>query len=154
MMHGEGQFNHAEGQVLKSLFCNNLFRLQDGLFVNPFDTRAEMRAHIDRISSKKEKEAIEERKRNERVTVHRVTDIQAYGKTLHKVRDSGRTPLVVSTLQNPIDTQDCVISMGWDPSEMNNVWLRTIAQENTHMLKWLSEVRSGYRLAYERSLAE
>lgn len=98
MMHGEGQFNHAEGQVLKSLFCNNLFRLQDGLFVNPFDTRAEMRAHIERISSKKEREAVEERKRNERVTIHRVNDIQCYGKTLLKVRDAGRTPLVVSTL--------------------------------------------------------
>lgn len=53
MMHGQGQFNHAEGQVLKSLFCNNLFKLQDGLFVNPFDTRAEMKAQIDRMSSKK-----------------------------------------------------------------------------------------------------
>ena len=38
MMHGEGQFNHAEGQVLKPTFVNNLYSLQKDLFVNPFDT--------------------------------------------------------------------------------------------------------------------
>ena len=44
MMHGEGQFNHAEGQVLKPTFANNLFRMDCGLFVNPFDTDAEIQA--------------------------------------------------------------------------------------------------------------
>ena len=44
MMHGEGQFNHAEGQCLKPHFANNLFKLKDDLFVNPFDTEGEMRA--------------------------------------------------------------------------------------------------------------
>ena len=152
MMHGQGQFNHAEGQVLKSLFCNNLFKLQDGLFVNPFDTRAEMKAQIDRMSSKKQREAVEERKRNERMSLHRVTDIQCYVKTLFSVRDGGRTPLVVSTLQNPIDTLDCIISMGWNMSDMQNLWLRSSAKFNTHTLKYLSEARSGYRNAYEECL--
>lgn len=50
MMHGEGLFNHAEGQQLKPYFVNNLFKLQDSLFVNPFDTEAEMRATMDRIA--------------------------------------------------------------------------------------------------------
>jgi len=138
--------------VLKSLFCNNLFKLQDGLFVNPFDTRAEMRAQVDRMSSKKQKEAVEERKRNERVSIHRVTDIQCYGKTLHKVRDNCRTPLIVSTLQNPIETQDCVISMGWDMRDMHNVHLRSAAKANTHTLKFLSRARSNYRKVYEECL--
>lgn len=113
-MHGEGQFNHAEGQVLKPLFCNNLFSLKDGFFVNPFNTEAEIRAQMDRVASRKQNEAVQERKRNEQMSVHRVTDIQMYGNVLNKVRDSGRTPLVVSSLQNPIETTDCIMSMGWD----------------------------------------
>lgn len=75
MMHGEGQFNHAEGQVLKPTFVNNLYHLQEGLFVNPFDTETEMRATMDRIAQRKQKESVEERKANERMSVRRVTDI-------------------------------------------------------------------------------
>ena len=75
MMHGEGQFNHAEGQVLKPTFVNNLYSLQKDLFVNPFDTQVEMRATMQRIDARKLKEAAEERKNNEAMTVRRVTDI-------------------------------------------------------------------------------
>lgn len=82
MMHGEGQFNHAEGQVLKPTFVNNLYHLKEGLFVNPFDTEAEMRATMDRISTRKQREAVQERKQKERMTVRRVGDIQAYTETL------------------------------------------------------------------------
>ena len=82
MMHGTGQFNHVEGQVLKPTFVNNLFNLQEGLFVNPFDTQSEMKATMDRIAQRKQKEAIEERKRNERMSVVRITNIQAYSEKL------------------------------------------------------------------------
>lgn len=111
-----------------------------------------MRAHIECINNKKEREAVEERKRTEQVSIHRVNDIQCYTKTLFKVRDSNRTPLVVSTLQNPIDTQDCVACMGWDNEEMNNVWVRSIDKINSHTLNWLSDARASYRKTYERSI--
>lgn len=53
MMHGKGEFKHAEGQTLKSTFVNNLYNLKDGLFVNPFDTEAEMKATMNRIAKRR-----------------------------------------------------------------------------------------------------
>lgn len=75
MMHGKGEFHHSEGQILKPTFVNNLFNLQEGLFVNPFDTEVEMKATMDRIAQRKQKEAVEERKRKEQMHVHRVANI-------------------------------------------------------------------------------
>ena len=154
MMHGEGQFNHAEGQVLKPLFCNNLFNLEDGFFVNPFSTQAEIRAQVDRVSQRKEKETVEERKRNEQMSVHRVTDIQMYTQVLHDVRDAGRTPLVVSSLQNPIPVTDCIMSMGWEESLNRNVWMRSAAKINTHAMVMLHEMRFSYLQSYQQHLEE
>lgn len=140
--------------MLKPTFVNNLFNLQEGLFVNPFDTQAEIRATMDRIAQRKQKEAVEERKRNERMSVHRVTNIQAYAEKLYEVRQNGRTPLVVSCLQNPIETMDLIVSIGHDPSVMKNIWLRTAAKMNTHALAWLREARSNHRDMYEQCIEE
>lgn len=67
---------------MKPTFVNNLYHLKEGLFVNPFDTEAEMRATMDRISTRKQREVVQERKQKERMTVRRVGDIQAYTETL------------------------------------------------------------------------
>ena len=38
---------------MKSEFVNGLYHLQDGLFVNPFDTQVEMEALVKRIEARK-----------------------------------------------------------------------------------------------------
>lgn len=83
MMHGEGEFRHEEGHVLKPHFSKNLFNVKEGLFVSPFDCESEMRANMQRIATRKEKEAVEEKKRNERMNVRRVTNCQAYTQVLN-----------------------------------------------------------------------
>lgn len=88
------------------------------------------------------------------MTVRRVTDIQNYSKVLAEVRDAGRTPLVVSSLQNPIETMDLVVSMGWEMNAMRNVNLRTVARMNTHALGWLREQRANLRTSYENCLEQ
>ena len=94
---------------------------------------------MDRIAQRKQNEAVEERKRNESMSIHRVTDIAAYTKTLFDVRQGGRTPLIVSCLQNPIETMDLVVSMGHDEDVSRNIFLRTVAKYHTHALSWLRE---------------
>ena len=107
---------------------------------------------MHRIEQRKVNEAIEERKRNEKVNIHRVKDIQAYHRILDKVREQGRTPLVVSSLQNPIETGDLIMSMGWDMDVMKNIWLRTASFLNNNSLNWLRNTRAAYRKTYEECL--
>ena len=50
---------------MKSEFVNGLYHLSDGLFVNPFDTQAEMEALIKRIDARKVFEEDQLRKKSE-----------------------------------------------------------------------------------------
>ena len=86
------------------------------------------------------------------MTVRRATDIKLYEKALLDVRKAGRTPLVVSTIQNPIDVMDLIDNMGFDESVVRNVNLRTKAKFNDATLNWLRQTRSGYRVHYENCL--
>lgn len=65
------------------------------------------------------------------------------------MRQSGRTPLVVSCLQNPIETLDLIISLGFDLNLMKNIWMRKVAVMNPHALAWLRETRHRYREEYD-----
>ena len=86
------------------------------------------------------------------MSVRRVADIAQYPQVLREVREAGRTPLVVSSLQNPIETLDCIEAMGWGDDVVRNVWLRTVAKVDTHALAWLRDTRSGHREHYEYCL--
>ena len=128
LMHGAGEFQHAEGHVLKPDFCNGLFHLADGLFVNPFDTQAEVDALVNRIERRKGDEEIEARKQSEQCAVRRVVGVGQYRAALDQIRESGRTPLVISSLQFPVSTGDMIAQTGLDPEITNNAFLKTLGK--------------------------
>lgn len=67
---------------------------------------------------------------------------------LEQVRENGRTPLIVSSVHNPIETVELISSLGWHPEMVRNVWLRTAGQHNSHSLNWLREQRINYSTYY------
>lgn len=128
LMHGTGEFQHAEGQVYKPDFCNSLFHLQDGLFINPFDTQAEVEAQMKRIERRKADEEADAKKQAEKCSVKRVVGVGQYHGALDQIRESGRTPLVISSLQFPVPTADMIAQAGVDPTISNNAFLKTLGR--------------------------
>ena len=64
--------------MFKPDFCNGLFHLADGLFVNPFDTQAEVDGLVQRIETRKIDEEDAARKQSEQCSVKRVIGVGQY----------------------------------------------------------------------------
>lgn len=101
MMCGAGRFLHRENYVMDTNFCNNLADNGDH-FVCPFFTKDERADYVSRIARR----AVDEQKAKcanlDTITVHRAHNADELQQIIFKVRANYRTPLVVSTFENPI----------------------------------------------------
>ena len=57
----------------------------------------------------------------------RVLGVGQYRAALDQIRESGRTPLVVSSLGFPVPTGDLIAQTGVDPAIQRNAFLKTLA---------------------------
>lgn len=58
--------------------------------------------------------------------MYRVADIQQYIETLNHVRETGRTPLVISSVQNPIESHELSQNMGHEGKLMQPILLKAL----------------------------
>ena len=112
MMSGQGRFHHRDGLFIESTFVNNLFLSEEGYFVNPYLNAANKADYLSRINRRISDEQNDIKLAREKISVHRVEDADQLVETLRKVRANGRTPLVVSATENPIDIQTIVAAIG------------------------------------------
>jgi hypothetical protein len=130
-MDGEGEFHHREGHVLKPHFRGNLFFIKEsGSAINPFLCENEVRNFLGRITDHSDGIEAAAKHEAEKVNLHRVRDGPSLAPTLQMVRQSGRTPLIVSAFENPACTDDIRNHMDVsDPSRENHLYLRSLGHE-------------------------
>jgi len=73
-------------RVSNSNFCNNLHENAAGFFVNPFLSINENSDYVSRVHRKDSDFVKEETVKNQKVTVHRVSNRTQYLETLAKIR--------------------------------------------------------------------
>lgn len=118
-MHGEGRFKHEQNIVIDSVFCNNLAMIDGGHFVNPFMTEVKRQDYLERIAISIADEIRAESAKLDKITVHKAHDADQLRAIISQVRSNNRTPLVVSTNENPISYQELMVVVDPDYSEFN-----------------------------------
>lgn len=103
-MHGEGQFVHRDEFVFYPTFCNNL--VFDGeFFINPYMTKDQAADYVQRYNRSCQDQQNARREKMEKITCHAVHDLPTLKSTIRQIRGNGRTPLIVSTVENPIEIE-------------------------------------------------
>lgn len=84
------------------------------MFVSPFDSQSEMKTFLNKIEERKIDEAAQAKSTKEKTQVHRVAlDLpEELSQTVQAVYEAGRTPLIVSSLQYPVDSLDLLNRSG------------------------------------------
>lgn len=78
----------------------------------PFLNKGEDEVFAQRVERKVKDEQKAAQAEASKVSIHRVCELSQLKPTIKAVRDSGRTPLIVSTSENPLDYEEIRNKMG------------------------------------------
>lgn len=109
-MQGPGEFYHADsGDCYKGFFANNLYAyVSKGYkhFLNPFLTKKEHKVYIEKGKSSVVYEKKQDKEKPLTINMVRVEDDEAFNAALAKSKADGRTPLIVTSHESLLRSQD------------------------------------------------